>query len=98
LRAVTEFLLSAAGFVLLTVAAGLVRILRGPGDSDRMMAAQLLGTGAIAALLLAASATGAPGAADVALGLSLLSAFASVAFVNSAAPPEHNLNDEAGAE
>jgi hypothetical protein len=31
------------------------------------------------------------------LGLALLSAFASVAFVNSAAPPERN-NDEAGAE
>lgn len=94
----TEFLLSAAGVILLTVAAGLVRILRGPGDSDRMMAAQLLGAGGIAALLLVASATGAPGAVDVALGLALLSAFASVAFVNSAAPPERNLNEEAGVE
>ncbi|SFK35858.1 monovalent cation/H+ antiporter complex subunit F [Methylocapsa palsarum] len=94
----TGFLLSAAGFILLTVATGLVRILRGPGDCDRMMAAQLLGTGATAALLLVASATGAPGAVDVALGLALLAAFASVAFVNSAAPPEQNLNNEAGVE
>ena len=84
----TEFLLAAAGFVLLTVAVGLLRVLGGPGNVDRTMAAQLLGTGGIAALLLVAAATGVRGAEDVALGLSLLAAFAAVAFVNSAAPPE----------
>jgi multicomponent Na+:H+ antiporter subunit F len=82
-----EFLLSAAGFVLATVALGLVRILRGPGDADRMMAAQLLGTGGIAALLLAAGG-GLPAAADVALTLALLAAFASVAFFKSGAAPQ----------
>ena len=41
---------AAALVVLLTVAVGLMRILRGPDDADRMMAAQLLGTGGIAAL------------------------------------------------
>ena len=56
----TDFLLAAAGFILLTVAVGLLRILRGPGNVDRMMAAQLLGTGGIAALLLVAAATGVP--------------------------------------
>ena len=82
-----DFLLVASGFVLAMVALGLLRILRGPTDADRMMAAQLLGSGGIAALLLAA-ATQLPGAVDVALMLALLAAFASVAFVNSAAPPE----------
>ncbi len=53
-----EFLLGASVFVLVMVALGLVRILRGPGDADRMMAAQLLGTGGIAALLLLGAATG----------------------------------------
>ena len=77
-----EFLLFAAGFILLTVAAGLLRVLRGPGDADRMMAVQLLGTGGIASLLLIASATTVAGVEDVALGLALLAAFASVAFVN----------------
>lgn len=77
-----EFLLGAAGFVLLMVALGLVRILRGPTKADRMMAAQLLGTGGIAVLLLAAG-SGLPAAADVALTLALLAAFASVAFVKS---------------
>jgi multicomponent Na+:H+ antiporter subunit F len=78
-----DFLLAASGFVLAMVALGLLRILRGPTDADRMMAAQLLGSGGIAALLLAA-ATQLPGAVDVALMLALLAAFASVAFVTSA--------------
>ena len=80
-----DVLLVAAGFILLTVAAGLVRVLSGPGDFDRMMAVQLLGTGGIASLLLIASATTTvAGVEDVALGLALLAAFASIAFVNSA--------------
>jgi multicomponent Na+:H+ antiporter subunit F len=76
-----DFLLAAAGFVLAMVALGLVRILRGPSVADRIMAAQLLGTGAIAVLLLGAAATGQSGAADVAVSLALLAAFASAAFV-----------------
>ena len=80
-----DFLLAAAGFVLATVALGLVRILRGPGDADRIMAAQLLGTGGIAALVLLAEANGVHAAVDVALVLALLAAFVSVAFVESVA-------------
>src|SRR5215510_4101277 len=80
----TDFLLAAAGVILLTVAVGLARILRGPENVDRTMAAQLLGTGGIATLLLVAAATDVRGAEDVALGLALLAAFASVAFVTSA--------------
>lgn len=79
-----EFLLAAAAFVLATVALGLVRIVRGPGDADRMMAAQLLGTGGVAALLLVAAATATPAVVDVALTLALVSAFASAAFVVNA--------------
>ncbi len=77
-----DFLLIAAGFILLTVAAGLFRVLRGPDDADRMMAVHLLGTGGVASLLLIASATTVAGVEDVALGVALLAAFASVAFVN----------------
>jgi multicomponent Na+:H+ antiporter subunit F len=80
----TDFLLAATGFVLLMVAVGLARILRGPGDADRMMAAQLLGTGGIAALLLLGAATGEDAVVDVALTLALLAAFASIAFVKAA--------------
>jgi multicomponent Na+:H+ antiporter subunit F len=81
----TEFLFGGALAVLLTVALGLVRILRGPGDADRMMAAQLLGTGGIAVLLLLGAAVGDPAVVDVALTLALLAAFASIAFVKGAA-------------
>ena len=77
----TEFLTAALGFILVMLSLGLVRILRGPGDADRMMAAQLIGTGGIAALLLLGAATEQPAAADVALTLALLATFASIAFV-----------------
>jgi multicomponent Na+:H+ antiporter subunit F len=83
-----EFFFAAASFVLAMVALGLVRILRGPSVTDRIMAAQLLGTGGIAALLLIATATGMPGAIDVALSLGLLAAFASAALVNGIAGPD----------
>ena len=93
----TDFLLATAGVILLTVAVGLVRILSGPGDADRMMAAQLIGTGGIGSLLLIAAATGGHGVEDVALGLARLAAFASAAFVNSAAPAEEPSPDPADA-
>lgn len=80
-----DFLLAAAGFVLAMVALGCVRVLRGPGDAERMMAAQLFGTGGIAALLLLGAATGEPSTRDVALVLALLAAFASVAFYKASA-------------
>jgi multicomponent Na+:H+ antiporter subunit F len=76
-----DFLTAAVGFILAMLALGLVSILRGPGDTDRMMAAQLIGTGGIAALLLLGTVTGVPSAADVALTLALLATFASIAFV-----------------
>ncbi|MGB4911179.1 MAG: monovalent cation/H+ antiporter complex subunit F [Candidatus Dechloromonas phosphoritropha] len=76
----TEFLVAAACLVLVATALGLLRLLRGPGDAERMMAAQLLGTGGIAALLLGSTISD-PAIADAALTLALLAAFASVAFV-----------------
>jgi multicomponent Na+:H+ antiporter subunit F len=83
-----EFLLGAAAFVLGTVALGLMRLLRGPGHADRMLAAQLLGTGGVAALLLLGVATGVGAIAEVALLLALLAAFASVAFVSGIHRPD----------
>ncbi|GGJ12730.1 monovalent cation/H+ antiporter complex subunit F [Neoroseomonas lacus] len=79
-----EFLLAAALLVFLTVAVGLVRVLRGPSEADRIMAAQLLGTGGIATLLLVGQATAMPALTDVALILALLAAFASVAMARTA--------------
>ncbi len=82
-----EFQLAVAAFVLAMVALGLARILYGPDDADRIMAAQLIGSGGTAALLLLAAATGAPAIVDVALVLALLAAFATVAFVAGVSGP-----------
>lgn len=70
-----------ATLVLATIALGLVRVERGPTRGDRMLAAQLLGTGAVAVLLLLARAMNAPALLDVALVLALLASVASAVFV-----------------
>jgi len=77
----TEFLTAAVGFILAMLALGLLSILRGPGDADRVMAVQLIGTGGIATLLLLGTVASIPAAIDVALTLALLATFASIAFV-----------------
>ena len=82
----TEFLFAAATVVLVMVAVGLMRILRGPGDADRLMAVNLLGTGGIAALLLLGAAVGIDAVVDVSLTLALLAAFATIAFVKATEP------------
>ena len=83
-----SFLVAAAGFVLIMLALSLLIILRRPTEVDRMMAAQLLGTGGVAILLLLAVATEMSPIADVALMLALFAAFAAVAFVRSASGSE----------
>jgi multicomponent Na+:H+ antiporter subunit F len=82
-----DFLLGAAMVILLIVSVGLIRILRGPADVDRLMAAELIGTGGIALLLLAGVATAQPAVIDVALTLALLAAFAGLAFVRASSGP-----------
>ncbi len=89
----TEALIAAAAIVLGTSLAGLLRVLRGPGLADRIMAAQLLGTGSIGALLLVGVGTGSPALLDLALTLALLAAFAIVAMVRTA-PRERDRTGE----
>jgi multicomponent Na+:H+ antiporter subunit F len=91
-----EFLHGAAAVVLLTVALGLARLLRGPGHAERMMAAQLLGTGGIAVLLLLGAAADDPGLFDVALTLALLAAFATFAFVKALSAPDDATSPRGG--
>jgi multicomponent Na+:H+ antiporter subunit F len=78
----------AAVAVLATVAGGLIRVLRGPEAADRIAAAQLLGTGGIAALLLWGAAEDTPALLDAALTLAVLAPFASVAMARGAPPDE----------
>ena len=92
----SDFLFGAACAVVLLTALGLVRLLRGPGDADRMMAAQLFGTGGITALLLGATISD-PAIIDAALTRALLAAFAAVAFVKyGAALGQTSATDEVG--
>jgi multicomponent Na+:H+ antiporter subunit F len=75
-----EFLIAMALLLLLTMSAGLVRIVIGPTPTDRMMAAQLLGTSGIAMLLLLSLALKVPALLDVALIFALLAAVSVAAF------------------
>jgi multicomponent Na+:H+ antiporter subunit F len=75
--------LACATLLLLALAGALWRIVRGPTAADRMMAAQLVGTGGVAVLLMLAAASGDWAVLDVALVLALLAAFAAVAFVKA---------------
>lgn len=79
-----EWLLALALFLLLTVVAGLVRIVRGPTPADRILAAQLFGTTGVAVLLLLAQALQRPALRDVALTFALLAAVTTAAFVRRA--------------
>jgi multicomponent Na+:H+ antiporter subunit F len=79
-----EFFAISASFILAMTGLGLARLLWGPKSADRLMSAQLLGTGGIASMLLVAAASGTPGVVDLALTLALLAAFVSIAFVKGA--------------
>lgn len=77
----SEFLVAVAVFLLFTILAGLLRVLRGPTPADRMLAAQLFGTTGVAILLLLGRGLGMPALRDVALLFVLLGALATIAFV-----------------
>lgn len=80
-----ELLYSAmALFLLMTLVAGLWRVLHGPTAADRMLAAQLFGTTSVACVLLLAQAYDRPPLRDLALVFALLAAVAAVAFVRRA--------------
>src|SRR5262249_62277750 len=87
--AMVDFLNAAAGMLLITTMVGLCRMLRAPTDTDRMMTAQLAGSGGVGILALLAVAGGAPPGLRVALLLAPLAALASGGFVRGgpASPP-----------
>lgn len=81
-------------FLLLNLAAGMWRVVRGPTAADRMLAAQLFGTTAVAVLLLLAQAKAASALRDVALVFALLAAMTAVAFVRCAWPGREEPRDD----
>ncbi len=76
----TAFLAAAALILVLTLCGGLIRVALGPTPSDRLMAAQLMGTTGIAALLVLAEVVRVPALVDVAVIFALLAAVAVAAF------------------
>jgi multicomponent Na+:H+ antiporter subunit F len=80
----TDIYLGFALFLLLNLAGGLIRIVRGPSQADRMLAAQLFGTTGVAVLLLLSLATGTAAFRDTALVFALLAIVNAVVFVQKA--------------
>lgn len=81
----TGLFYAAATALLVTVALALVRAWKGPGTIDRIMAAQLVGTGVIGVALTLGAARGDATMLDAALVATLLAALAVAAFVASQA-------------
>ncbi len=73
--------LFAALVLLATVSAGLLRALIGTDRVERLLALQLLGTTAVAVVLLLGHEFGLPALRNVALVVGLLAAIVAVAFV-----------------
>jgi multicomponent Na+:H+ antiporter subunit F len=79
--------------ILISVIVGLIRIWKGPTDADRMLAAQLFGTGGVAVLLILAHAMQMPSLVDVALVYALLAATATVVFVRRRWRSDENVEE-----
>lgn len=79
------FFLGLAGFLLLTMLVGMIRVFLGPEPEDRLSAMQLFGTTGVAVLLLLAAALDAPALRNTALVFALLAVLAVVAFVRAPA-------------
>ena len=70
-----------AGILMLTIATGMWRVLRGPTRADRLLALQMFGTTGTAVMLILAQEQGLPSLRDAALVLALLAAIISAALV-----------------
>lgn len=75
-------------FLVLNLAAGLVRVAKGPTPADRMQATLLFGSTTVGLLLLLGQWLKQPALYDVALLFVLLAAILSIAFVGL--PPSRN--------
>lgn len=80
----TSFYYGVALFLLLNLAGGLVRILRGPTRADRMLAAQLFGTTGVAILLVLSAVSQMSGLFDVAFVFAVLAPVNAIVFVRGA--------------
>jgi multicomponent Na+:H+ antiporter subunit F len=72
---------AAAAAIVASLLVALVRIGRGPTPFDRMLAAQIFGSGGVALLALLSFAQKEPPFLDAAMALALLTSVAATAFV-----------------
>ena len=86
----SELLSVSALGVIFSLSLGLLRILRGPGAADRMLATQLIGTAGVGMLLLLSLLLDRRALIDVALILALLAAVAAAAFTGEAQENRHD--------
>ena len=84
----STFFLGVAAVLLLNILVSLWRVVRGPGDADRMLSANLLGTMGAGMLLLLAEAGGGEPPRDVAIVLVVLATVATATFVTRATARE----------
>lgn len=77
----SAFYLAIAAVLLANIVAGFRRLVLGPDSEDRLVSAQLLGTTAVAILLLLAEGLGAPQLRYVGLMFASLAAVTIVAYV-----------------
>ena len=82
----TAYHLWLAQILLLTMLAGLVRVIVGPQPADRILGAQLFGTTGVAVLLLMGAANENDSLRNVALAFVLLALLALIAFVERVPP------------
>jgi len=75
-----ELLSVSLGGLMLSLFLGLLRVIRGPGAGDRMLAMLLIGTTGVGLLLLLSVLLEQQALIDVALVLALLAAVAAAAF------------------
>ena len=76
----SELLMVCALGLMLSLFLGLLRVIRGPGAGDRMLAMQLIGTTGVGVASLLSVSLNQPALIDVALILALLAAVAAAAF------------------
>ena len=81
----SELLSVAALGLMLSLFLGLLRVVRGPGAGDRMLATQLIGTAGVGVLLVLSLLLNQTALIDVALLLALLAAVAAAAFTGKQA-------------
>ncbi|MBU1191960.1 MAG: multiple resistance and pH regulation protein F [Gammaproteobacteria bacterium] len=86
----TELLAIVTLGLMFSLFLGLLRILRGPGAGNRMLAAQLIGTTGVAMLLLLSLLLDQYALIDVALILALLAAVAAAAFTGQQRESGHD--------